>query len=315
MKKVSRIYVAGHQGLVGSALMRTLKARGYSNIVTRTFSELDLRCQEDVFQFFKKEKPEYVFLAAAKVGGIYANKTYPAQFLYDNLMISANVIHAAHLFGVKKLLFLGSSCIYPRLCPQPMKEEYLLTDTLEKTNEPYAVAKIAGIKLCQSYNAQYGTRFIACMPTNLYGPHDNFDLHSSHVIPALIAKIDSAHKKKEDAVSVWGSGNVRREFLFVDDLADALLFLMQQYKENEIINIGVGKDQTILELAHTIKKIVGFEGEFIFDASKPDGTPQKLLDVSKLHSIGWKAQTELHEGLKKTVAWYQHNKNKIRRVA
>ena len=307
MKKNSAIYVAGHNGLVGSALMRKLRMQGYRNIITRTFQELDLRCQQDVFQFFEKEKPDYVFLAAAKVGGIQANMQFPAEFLYDNLMISANIIHAAYLFGIKKLLFLGSSCIYPRLCKQPIKEEYLLTDELEKTNEPYAVAKISGIKLCQSYNQQYGTNFIACMPTNLYGSHDNFELHSSHVIPALIAKVCDAYKKNKKTVSVWGSGKPRREFLFVDDLADALLFLMNQYQQNDIINVGVGADVTIRELAHTIKNIIGFEGDLVFDTKKPDGTPQKRLDVTKLNSLGWKAKTDLYEGLKKTVEWYQRN--------
>ena len=307
MKRDARIYIAGHQGLVGSALVRRLKREGYHNLLVRTLNELDLRCSQSVQQFFAKEKPDYVFLAAAKVGGIQANMDYPAEFLYDNLMISMNVIHAAYRSDVKKLLFLGSSCIYPRLCPQPIKEEYLLSGELEKTNEPYALAKIAGIKMCQSYNRQYGTNFIACMPTNLYGPHDNFDLHSSHVIPALIAKIYQAHVRGDQQVGVWGSGKPRREFLFVDDCVDALVFLMNDYNDTEIINVGTGQEVTIYNLAHMIKQAVGFEGELVFDTNKPDGTPRKLLDVSRLHQSGWQATTSLHEGLRATVDWYKNH--------
>lgn len=305
MNKTSKIYIAGHQGLVGSALMRRLKKENYINLITRTFEQLDLRNQKKVDLFFAQEKPDYVFLAAAKVGGILANSQYPADFLYDNLMISSNVIHAAYKYGVKKLIFLGSSCIYPRLCAQPMKENYLLTGELEKTNEPYAIAKITGIKLCQSYNRQYGTNFIACMPTNLYGPHDNFDLSFSHVIPALVAKFSNAKKEKQSQVTVWGSGKPRREFLFVDDCADALLFLMKNYNENELINVGVGVDVSIFQLAQMIKEVVRFEGETVFDKSKPDGTPQKLLDVTNINSLGWKAKTELKDGIEKTVGWYK----------
>jgi len=307
MKRDARIYIAGHQGLVGSALVRRLQREGCHNLLVRTLDELDLRCSQSVQQFFATEKPDYVFLAAAKVGGIQANMDYPAEFLYDNLMISMNVIHAAYRSDVKKLLFLGSSCIYPRLCLQPIKEEYLLSGELEKTNEPYALAKIAGIKMCQSYNRQYGTNFIACMPTNLYGPHDNFDLHSSHVIPALIAKIYRAHMRGDQQVGVWGSGKPRREFLFVDDCADALVFLMNNYNDTEIINVGTGQEVTIYNLAHMIKKAVGFEGELVFDTNKPDGTPRKWLDVSRLHKSGWQATTSLHEGLRATVDWYKNH--------
>lgn len=301
----AKIYVAGHAGLVGSAIMRRLQQDGYTNIVTKIFDELDLRDQRAVHDFFMLESPEYVFLAAAKVGGIKANSDFPADFLYDNLLIASNVIHAAHEAHVKKLLFLGSSCIYPRLCPQPMKEEYLLSGLLEPTNEPYAIAKIAGIKLCQAYRKQYGDNFIACMPTNLYGPCDHFDLNSSHVIPALIAKICAAHDRGDNEVVVWGSGNPRREFLFVDDLACALVLLMQRYEESDIINIGTGEDISILELAQLIKEVVGFTGDLVFDASMPDGTPRKLLDVSKMSALGWRAEVGLEEGLAQTVAWYR----------
>jgi len=309
MFKQSKIYVAGHQGLVGSALMRKLGSENYTNLITRAFGELDLRIQNDVEDFFAQEKPECVFLAAAKVGGILANKEYPADFLYDNLMINSNVIYAAYKHGVKKLLFLGSSCIYPRLCPQPMKEEYLLSGVLEKTNEPYAIAKIAGIKLCQAYNQQHGTKFIACMPTNLYGPHDNFDLFSSHVIPALISKFCEAKKQKKRDVVVWGSGKPCREFLFVDDCADALIFLMNNYNGSDIINVGVGEDIPIVELAFIIKNVVQFDGNILFDRTKPDGTPQKLLDITKMQDFGWQAQTDLKKGIEKTVAWYLNNYN------
>jgi len=304
MEKNSKIYVAGHRGLVGSALMRRFKKDGYKNLITRTHAELDLTRQKKVEEFFEKEKPEYVFLAAAKVGGIYANNTYPAEFIYSNLAVETNVIHSSYLSGVKKLLFLGSSCIYPRDCPQPMKEEYLLSGYLEPTNEPYAVAKIAGIKMCQSYNRQYGTNFLSVMPTNLYGPGDNFDLKTSHVLPALIRKFHKARTKSLSEVEIWGTGSPKREFLHVDDLADACVFLMKNYNSSEIINIGVGRDQTISELAEMIARIVEFDGRLVFNANKPDGTPVKLLDVSKINSIGWKARIGLEEGISKTYKWY-----------
>lgn len=303
MKLASKIYVAGHQGLVGSAIKRRLEKAGYSNILCREFGELDLRNQQAVNEFFSAEKPDYVFLAAAKVGGIYANNTYPAEFIYDNLVIQTNIIHAAYLNSVQKLLFLGSSCIYPKLAPQPMKEEHLLTGELEQTNEPYAIAKIAGIKMCQSYNRQYGTNYISVMPTNLYGPNDNFDLNNSHVLPALIRKFHEAKIADKPYVEVWGTGSPRREFLYVDDLADACVFLMENcdYKDTApFVNIGVGEDLTIKELAEQIKGVVGYSGELKFDPSKPDGTPRKLLDVSKLHALGWQARTPLVEGIKKS---------------
>lgn len=308
MKKESKIYLAGHNGLVGSALMRKLTSEGFSNIITRTFNELDLRDQSAVERFFIAEKPEYVFLAAAKVGGILANNTYPAEFIYDNLAIEINVIHQAYLHGVKKLLFLGSSCIYPKYAPQPMKEEHLLTGILEPTNEPYAIAKIAGIKMCQAYNRQYGTRFISVMPTNLYGPNDNFDLRTSHVLPALIRKFHEAKIQNKPFVEIWGSGKPRREFLYVDDLADACLFLMQHYEGSQFVNIGVGEDISIKELALLIKEIVGFQGDLKFDTSKPDGTPRKLLDVSRLTALGWQAKTGLREGIRQTYQWYLEHK-------
>ena len=307
MDKESIIYVAGHMGLVGSAILRRLKAQGFNNIITKTHKELDLMVQRDVDEFFKDATPEYVFLAAAKVGGILANNTYPAEFIYNNLMIQSNVIHCAYKYKVKKLLFLGSSCIYPRECPQPMKEEYLLTGPLEKTNESYAIAKIAGIKMCQAYNRQYGTGFISVMPTNLYGPGDNFDLETSHVIPALIRKFHEAKVKGEDTVIIWGTGKPRREFLHVDDLADACVYLMKRYDSGEIINIGVGKDISIKELALMIKQIVGFEGELVFDTTKPDGTPRKLLDVSKLQKMGWEARISLKKGIEDTYEWFKEN--------
>ena len=305
MNKHSKIYIAGHLGLVGSALLRLLQKRGYTNFLTRTIQELDLTNQAAVNEFFAKEKPEYIFLAAAKVGGIQANNTYPAEFIYDNLMIEANIIHAAYQNKVKKLLFLGSTCIYPKLAPQPLKEEYLLTSALEPTNEAYAIAKIAGVELCKFYQRQYGCNFISAMPTNLYGLNDNFDLNSSHVLPALIRKIHEAKIKQEKEVVIWGTGKPKREFLFVDDLADALLFLMQEYHEEGHINVGTGQDIEIIELAKLIKEIVGFSGEIKHDLSKPDGTPRKLVDVSKLHSLGWKHQTSLKEGIKKVYAWYE----------
>lgn len=298
------IYVAGHNGLVGSALVRLLQEQGYTNIITRSRHDLDLLDAEKVQQFFDEEKPEYVFLAAAKVGGIVANNTYPAEFLFQNLTIELNVINAAYKAGVKKLLFLGSSCIYPRDCPQPICEEYLLTGPLEQTNEWYAIAKIAGLKLCQAYNKQYGTRFISCMPTNLYGPNDNFNLQNSHVLPALLSKMYTAQQEQRPEVVVWGTGSPRREFLFVDDLADACIFLMNNYDGDLPINVGTGKDCTIKELALLIKEIVGYEGQLIFDTTKPDGTPQKLLNVDRLHNLGWHAQTSLKRGIQKTFDWY-----------
>jgi GDP-L-fucose synthase len=311
MRKNARIYVAGHRGLVGSAVVRKLQSEGYSDLVLRSHKELDLVRQVDVEDFFKSERPEYVFLAAAKVGGILANNTYPAEFIYQNLLIESNVIHSACSAGVKKLLFLGSSCIYPRECRQPMREEYLLTGKLEPTNEPYAIAKIAGIRMCQSYNRQYGTIFVSVMPSNLYGPGDNFDLQTSHALPGLIRKFHEGKisgegrvRSDEKIVTVWGTGTARREFLFVDDLADACVFVMNQYDESEIINIGVGKDISIRELAEVIKEIVGFHGEIRYDNSKPDGTPRKLLDVSKLNSLGWKSRISLKEGIERTYEWY-----------
>ncbi len=304
MIKTDHIYVAGHQGLVGTALWRALRARGYTNLVGAPFADLDLRDQRAVDAFFAQHRPAYVFLAAARVGGIQANVDYPASFIYDNLMIQANVINTAYRHGVKKLLFLGSSCIYPRDCSQPIREEYLLGGPLEQTNEPYAVAKIAGIKLCQAYNKQYGTQFISAMPTNLYGPGDTFDERASHVIPALILKMHRAKIEGRDQVNVWGTGTVRREFLFVDDLADALLFLMEHYTENNLINVGVGQDVTVAQLAHLIKEVVGFDGRLVFDTSKPDGTPRKLLDVRKITALGWQAQTNLRTGLQTTYEWF-----------
>ena len=301
----SKIYVAGHKGLVGSAIVRALEKQGYDNLILRTHSELDLLDQKSATDFFKKEKPEYVFLAAAKVGGIMANRTYPADFIYQNLQIQNNIIHHSHLNGVKKLLFLGSSCIYPRLARQPIKEEYLLTEALETTNESYAIAKIAGIKMCQAYNKQYGTDFISVMPTNLYGPNDNFDPETSHVLPALIRKFHEAKINNQTEVVVWGTGAPKREFLYVDDLADACIFLMNNYDNSEIINIGTDEDISIKELAEMIKEITGFTGEINWDASKPNGTPRKLLDVGKLHNLGWKHQINLPDGILSVYEWYQ----------
>ena len=305
---MSKIYLAGHRGLVGSALKRKLESKGYDNLISRTHRELDLTNQQAVNDFFEQDKPEYVFLAAAKVGGILANNTYPAEFIYENLMIEANIIHASYKYGVKKLLFLGSSCIYPKLATQPLKEEYLLTGSLEETNEAYAVAKIAGIKLCKHYNQQYGTNFISVMPTNLYGQNDNFDLETSHVIPALIRKFHEAKMKNKPEVVIWGTGKPFREFLHVDDMADACVYLMENFNAGDIgefVNIGVGKDITIGELAALIKEIVGFEGEIRKDLSKPDGTQQKLLDITKLSSLGWEAKTSLKDGIEQTYEWYQ----------
>lgn len=309
MEKNAKIYVAGHRGLVGSAILRLLQERGYTNCIFRTHQQLDLTNQPSVKKFFDEENPEYVFLAAAKVGGILANNTYPAEFIFSNLEIQNNVIHQSYLHNVKKLCFLGSSCIYPKFAPQPMKEEYLLDGKLEPTNEPYAIAKIAGIKMCEAYNRQYGTNFISVMPTNLYGPNDNFDLQNSHVLPALIRKFVEAKNNNEEHVTLWGTGNPRREFLYVDDMADACIFLMNNYSRSEIVNIGTGEDITISELALIIKNSVGYSGNIIFDSTKPDGTPRKLLDVSKIHSLGWKASVHLHDGITKTIEWYKtHNK-------
>lgn len=304
MKKTSKIYIAGHRGLVGSAIARQLASNGYNHLLLKRSAELDLRNQAAVATFFEKEQPEYVFLAAAKVGGILANNDYPADFIYDNLMIQSNIIHHSYRNGVKKLLFLGSSCIYPKFAPQPMKEEHLLDGKLEPTNEPYAIAKIAGIKTCQSYNRQYGTQFISVMPTNLYGPNDNFDLQSSHVLPALIRKFHEAKLAGKPSVEIWGTGSPKREFLHADDLADACVYLMQHYSDNEIVNIGVGEDIAIKDLALLIKDIVDFSGELTFDTSKPDGTPRKLLDVSKLNGLGWKAGISLSDGIAQTYQWY-----------
>lgn len=298
----ARIYVAGHRGMVGSAIVRRLLERGYSNILTRTHGELDLVDQDAVADFLAREKPDFIFLAAAKVGGIQANDTYRAEFIYQNLMIEANVIDGAWRAGVKRMLFLGSSCIYPRECPQPIREEYLLTGPLEATNEPYALAKIAGIKLCESYNRQYGTRYASAMPTNLYGPNDNYDLNNSHVLPALIRKAHEAKLRGDKSLVVWGSGSPRREFLYVDDLADACVFLMEQGVESGLYNVGCGEDVTIRELAERVMEAVGFDGEIVFDASKPDGTPRKLLDVSRMRNLGWQARTTLRDGIARAYA-------------
>lgn len=304
----SKIYVAGHRGMVGSAIKRNLESKGYTNLIYCSHKSLDLSNQQAVNEFFKSEKPEYVVLAAAKVGGILANSKYPAEFIYENLMIEANVIHAAYLYGVKKLLFLGSSCIYPKFAPQPLKEDYLLTGELETTNEAYAVAKIAGIRLCKHYNQQYGTNFISVMPTNLYGPNDNFDLDTSHVMPALIRKFHEAKINDKPEVIIWGTGTPLREFMHANDMADACVYLMEKYNSDEIgefINIGVGKDLSIKELAEMIKEITGYEGNIIYDTSKPDGTPRKLLDVTKLHNLGWKDKILLREGIKSVFDEYR----------
>jgi len=300
MNKDSKIYIAGHRGMVGSAILRKLQKEGFNNFVYSNSKDLDLRNQTAVADFFAKEKPEYVFLAAAKVGGIGANNTYRAEFLYDNLMIQSNVIHQSYVQGVKKLMFLGSSCIYPKMAPQPLKEDYLLTGSLEPTNEPYAVAKISGIKMCEEYRFQYDCNFISVMPTNLYGPNDNYDLKNSHVLPALLRKFHEAKENNAPSVEVWGTGSPLREFLHVDDLADACYFLMQHYNEKGFINIGTGTDVSIKELALIIKDVVGYEGELQFDVSKPDGTPRKLMDVDRLHKLGWKHTIELREGIERT---------------
>lgn len=307
MEKEAKIYVAGHKGLVGSAILRELKKNGYTNILTKTREELDLTSQIDTENFFAKEKIEYIFLAAAKVGGILANDTYPADFIRDNLLIQTNIIDFAYKNKVKKLLFLGSSCIYPRNAPQPLKEEYLLTGELESTNKAYAVAKIAGITMCQSYNKQYGTNFISVMPTNLYGENDNFDLESSHVIPAMIRKFDDAKKSGAKEVVLWGTGSPKREFLYVDDLANACVFLMNNYDDGEIINIGTGTDLPISELANIVKECVGYKGDTVWDKSKPDGTMRKLLDISKIKKLGWNSKINLQEGIQKTYTWYKEN--------
>lgn len=304
MKRESRIYVAGHQGLVGSALARRLRGDGYSNLILRTRAELDLTDCHAVRAFFKRERPEYVFLAAARVGGILANSTYPADFIRENLAIQLNVIDAAHQAGVEKLLFLGSSCIYPRNAPQPLREEYLLTGPLETTNDAYAIAKIAGIKMCQAYAKQHGSPFISVMPTNLYGEGDTFDLNNSHVLPALLRKFHEAKLSDAPSVTVWGTGTPRREFMHVDDLADACLFLMRRYDSADLVNIGVGEDITIADLARLIADVVGFRGELEFDTTKPDGTPRKLLDVSRINSLGWTARTPLRDGIRRVYGWY-----------
>ena len=305
----AKIYVAGHRGLVGSAIVRNLEAKGYKNIIYRTHKELDLTNQEAVRRFFEEEKPEYVFLAAAKVGGIHANNTYPADFIYDNLMIQNNVIKAAHDFEVKKLLFLGSTCIYPKMAPQPIKEEYLLTGSLEETNEAYAVAKIAGLEMCKFFKRQYGDNFISCMPTNLYGPNDNFDLKNSHVLPALIRKFHEAKVNNSEAVEVWGTGTPLREFLYVDDMADACVFLMENYDGEQHVNIGTGEEVSIRKLAETVKEVVGFDGELVFNTEMPDGTPRKLTTVDKLHGLGWKHKVSLDKGIRLAYNWFLENYN------
>ncbi len=307
MNKDTRIYIAGHRGMVGSALVRNLQTKGYHNLLLRAREELDLTNQADVHEFLAETKPDYIFLAAAKVGGIHANNTYRADFIYENLIIEANILHAAWQTGVKRLLFLGSSCIYPRNCHQPIKEEYLLTGPLEQTNEPYAIAKIAGIKLCESYNRQYGTNYVSVMPTNLYGPNDTYDLLESHVLPALIRKAHEAKLRSDKSLTVWGTGTPRREFLYVDDMAEACVFLMEKGVENGVFNVGTGCDVTIRQLAETVKMVVGFQGTLIFDSTRPDGTPQKLLDVTKMHDLGWKAQTQLQEGISMTYNDYLDN--------
>lgn len=305
MEKDAKIFVAGHRGLVGSHIVKNLREKGYHNIITRTHAELDLTHQQEVADFFEKEKPEYVFLAAAKVGGIYANATYPADFIMQNMQIQCNVIDSAYKNGVKKLLFLGSSCIYPRMCPQPIKEEYLLTSQLEQTNEAYALAKISGLKMCYYYHQQYGANYISVMPTNLYGPEDNFHLENAHVLPALLRKMHEAKVENKKEVEIWGTGKALREFLYIEDMADACVYVMENYEENGFVNVGTGKEVTIKELAECIQKVVGYEGKLVFNTSKPDGTPRKLLDVSKLDDLGWHYKVELEEGIRRTYDWYQ----------
>ncbi|MDK0745887.1 GDP-L-fucose synthase [Clostridium perfringens] len=307
MNKNSKIYVAGHRGLVGSAIVRKLGEKGFKNIICRTHKELDLTNQNEVRRFFEEERPEYVFLAAAKVGGIHANNTYPADFIYENLMIQNNVIKAAHDFKVKKLLFLGSTCIYPKMAPQPIKEEYLLMGSLEETNEAYAVAKIAGLEMCKFFKRQYGDNFISCMPTNLYGPNDNFDLKNSHVLPALIRKFHEAKVQNSEVVEVWGTGKPLREFLYVDDMADACVFLMENYDGEQHVNIGTGVEVSIRELAETVKEVVGFEGELVFNTDMPDGTPRKLTTVDKLNGLGWKHKVDLNNGITMAYEWFLEN--------
>jgi GDP-L-fucose synthase len=314
LSRDARIFVAGHRGLVGSALLRRLEAGGFTRVLTATREQLDLRDQAAVNYWFKANRPEYIFLVAGTVGGIMANSTRPAEFIYDNMMIHATVVHSSHLFGATKLLYLGSSCIYPRECPQPMNEDLLLTGALEPTNEPYAVAKIAGIKLCQAYRRQYNDDFISAMPTNLYGPNDNFDLTSAHVLPALIRKFDDAKNEGRDEVVIWGTGSPRREFLHVDDLADACLFLMEHYDGLEHVNVGTGEDLSIRELAETVRDIVHPSAQLVFDTSKPDGTPQKLLDVSRLHGLGWRHKIPLLEGIRSSYAWYLAHRDAARGV-
>lgn len=307
MEKTSKIFVAGHRGLVGSAIVRNLETKGYHNLITRSHRELDLTNQQDVRNFFESEEPEYVILAAAKVGGIHANNSEPADFIYENLMIQNNVIKASHDYKVSKLLFLGSTCIYPKMAPQPIKEDYLLTDSLEETNEAYAIAKISGLEMCKFFKRQYGDNFISCMPTNLYGPNDNFDLNSSHVLPALLRKFHEGKINKQPVVEIWGTGTPLREFLHVDDMADACVFLLENYNEEQHINIGTGEEISIGKLARLIKNIVGFEGELIFNNDMPDGTPRKLTSVNKLHSLGWKHKVDLKEGVKSTYQWFLKN--------
>lgn len=324
MEHTSRIFVAGANGLVGSALVRCLRGQGYTNLLTPSRAALDLTCQQAVTDFFQQYKPDYVFLAAAKVGGIHANNSYPAEFIYNNLAIQSNVIHQAHLHNIKRLLFLGSSCIYPKLAPQPMKEDSLLTGPLEPTNEPYAIAKIAGIKMCEAYNRQYGTQFIAVMPTNLYGPGDNFHPENSHVLPALIRRLHEAKQCNTTEVVVWGSGTPRRELLYVDDMANGCLHLMQlpdaqiesellSYPKPCFVNLGTGEDVTIRELAETVQRVVGYEGALVFDTSKPDGTPRKLQDVSRMHNFGWRHTVELEEGIRRTYQWFLEQQGRISR--
>ncbi|WP_133994421.1 GDP-L-fucose synthase [Dinghuibacter silviterrae] len=313
MEKDAKIYIAGHRGMVGGAILRHLQTQGYKNLLTRTSKDLDLRNQQAVADFFDKERPAYVFLAAAKVGGILANNTYRGEFLYDNLIIEANIIEAARRYSTTKLMFLGSSCIYPKLAPQPLKESYLLTGPLEETNEPYAIAKIAGIKLCEAYRDQYGCNFISVMPTNLYGKGDNYDLQKSHVLPALIRKFHEAKVKGDKEVVIWGTGTPKREFLYADDLAEACVFLMNEYDGKELVNVGTGEDLSIKELAELVAKVVGFEGALTFDTTKPDGTPRKLMDVSKLHALGWRHQVELPEGIRLSYEdFLQHKDNTVK---
>jgi GDP-L-fucose synthase len=312
VEKDSKIYVAGHRGLVGTAIVRYLKENGWNNLLLRTHADLDLTDQQQVSDFFAQEKPDYVFLAAAKVGGIHANNSYPVEFIVDNLSIELNVISAAFAHRVKRLMFLGSSCIYPKHCPQPMKEDYLLSGSLEPTNEPYAIAKIAGIKMCEAYNRQYGTDFVSVMPTNLYGPNDNFDLQNSHVLPALIRKFHEAKERGDTKVTIWGTGTPRREFLYVDDMADACVYVMNRDGFNDMVNIGVGDDIAIGDLAKLVGEVINYEGDLVFDTEKPDGTPQKLLDIGRLSTLGWQAKTSLRDGIFMTYKWFLENQQNLR---